>query len=206
MKIQTLLVIATLFTSFACNAQGQSDAKEFAFHEIFATRKDDVREYILLGGGWLRPTQFGNPGQFISNWLAAHPSATVSLVSRMGMTNTVSKRREEMVYIWVEDGEMSLNVDLIRAGIFPGSVMADMVDYYNGVTEVMKKPELAFAREQFEKGRAEAPQDRPERLISKDQYQEFAHRIGVAENRARAEKLGIWSDAMKEERESEGYP
>ncbi len=31
----------------------------------------------------------------------------------MGMTNTVSKRTEEMVYIWVEDGEMSLNVELI---------------------------------------------------------------------------------------------
>ncbi len=84
--------------------------------------------------------------------------------------------------------------------------MADMVDYYHGVTELMKKPELAFARRHnSEKGRAEAPQDRPERLISYDQYQQFAHRIGVAENQARAEKLGIWSDAMKE-RESEGYP
>jgi hypothetical protein len=204
--LKTLFFIVTLCISFACDAQNGRAAKEFVFHEIFATRKDDVREYILLGGGWLRPIQFGNPGQFISSWLAAHPSAAVRLVSRMGMTNTVSKRTEEMVYIWVEDRQMSLNVDLIRAGIFPGAVMADMVDHYNGVTELMKKPEMAFAREQFEKGRAEAPQDRPERLISEDQYQDFAHRIGVAENQARAEKLGIWSDAMKEERDSEGYP
>jgi hypothetical protein len=147
LKIRTLFVIVTICTSFACNSQGQSAAKEFVFQEIFATRKDDAREYILLGGGWLRPIQFGNPGQFISSWLVAHPAATVRLVSRMGMTNTVSKRTEEMVYIWVEDGEMSLNVELIRAGIFPSGVMADMVDHYRGVTEVMKKPELAFARD-----------------------------------------------------------
>jgi hypothetical protein len=65
--------------------------------------------------------------------------------------------------------------------------------------------ELAFAKAQIEKETAEAPQDLPQRLISEDQYKRFAHRIDVAENQARAEKVGIWSDAMKEERESEGY-
>jgi hypothetical protein len=44
------------------------------------------------------------------------------------------------------------------------------------------------------------------RHVSEDKYQEFSRRIEVAENEARGEKLGIWSDAMKEERESEGYP
>jgi hypothetical protein len=206
LKFQTLFVMVTLCTSFECHAQDVSAAKEFTFQEIFATRKDDAREYILLGSGWLRAIQFGNPSDFISSWLAAHPSATVRQVSRMGMTNTVSKRTEELVYIWVEDGEMSLNVDLVRAGIFPSGVMADMVDNYNGLTELFKKPELAFAREQFEKGPAEAPQDQPQRLISEDEYKQFADRVVAAENQAREEKAGIWSDAMKDERESEGYP
>jgi hypothetical protein len=206
LKFQTLFLMVALCTSFECQAQDVTAAKEFSFQEIFATRKDDAREYILLGGGWLRVIQSGNPGKFISGWLAAHPSATVRQVSRMGMTNTVSKRTEELVYIWVEDGEMSLNVDLVRAGIFPGAVMADMVDNYNGLTEVMKRPELAFAREEFEKGRAEAPQDRPEQLIPEDEYTRFVQRIEVAESQAREEKAGIWSDEMKEERESEGYP
>jgi hypothetical protein len=110
------------------------------------------------------------------------------------------------MYIWVEDGEMSLNVDLVRAGIFPGAVMADMVDNYNGLTEQLKRPELAFAKTQIEKERAEAPQDRPQRLISEDVYQLFAHRIELAEMQARVKKVGIWSDAMQEERESDGYP
>ena len=206
LKIKTLMIMLALCTSFGCDAQGVSAAKEFTFQEIFATRKDDAHEYILLGGGWLRAIQSGDPGQFISSWLAAHPAASIKPVSRMGVTNTKSKRTEDLVYIWVEDGETSLNVDLVRAGIYPGAVMADMVDNYNGLTEQLKKPELAAAKAQIEKERAEAPQDRPQRLVPDDQYQEFAHRIEVAEGRARAEKLGIWSDAMKEERESEGYP
>jgi hypothetical protein len=206
LKLQTLFVMVALCTSFECHAQDVSAAKEFSFQEIFATRKNDAREYILLGGGWLRSIQSGSPGQFISSWLAAHPSATVRQVSRMGMTNTVSKRPDELVYIWVEDGEMSLNVDLVRAGIFLGAVMADMVDNYNGLTEQLKDPRLAAIKAQIEKERAEAPQDQPQRLISEDEYKQFADRIVVAENQAREEKVGIWSDAMKEERESEGYP
>jgi hypothetical protein len=165
------LVILTLCASFGGNAQGDSAAKEFTFQGIFATRNNDASEYIVLGSGWLRTIQSGNPGQFISSRLAAHPAASIKPISRMGITNTKSKRRDELVYIWVEDGEMSLNVDLVRAGIFPGAVMADMVDNYNGLTKQLKRPELAFAKAQIEKERAEAPQDRPQRLISEDAYQ-----------------------------------
>jgi hypothetical protein len=197
---------ATLFTSCGCNAQGEIAAKEFTFQEFFATRKNDTREYILLGGGWLHTIQSGNPSQFIANWLSAHSAATIEPVSRMGITNTNSKRTEEMVYIWAEDGETNLNVDLVRGGIFPAAVMADMVDNYDGLTEELKRPELAAARAQIEKERAKAPQDRPRRLIPEDRYRQFAHRIEAAEKQARSEKLGIWSDEKKEERQAEGFP
>jgi hypothetical protein len=206
LKIATLLVVAVLCSSQECAAQDGIVAKEFTFQEIFATRKSDAREYILLGSGWLRTIQSGSPGQFISSWLAAHPAATVKAVSRMGVTNTKSRRTEEMVYVWVEDGEKSLNVDLVRLGVYPGSVMADMLDNYNGLTESLKKPELAFARAQIEKERAEVPQDHPQRLISDDEYEQFRERIVAAETQARTEKLGIWSDTMKDERQSDGYP
>ena len=201
MKIGTLLMMVSLCASFACNAQDASAAKEFTFKEIFATRKGDAREYILLGSGWLRSIQSGSPSQFILGWLAAHPAASVKPISRMYLRHG----SEDLVYIWVEDGEMSLNVDLVRAGIFPGGVMADMVDNYNGLTELLKDPRLASVKEQIEKERAEEPQDKPQRLISEDEYKRFGQRIAAAENQARDEKIGIWSDAMKEERESEGF-
>jgi hypothetical protein len=206
LKIATLLAVAVLCSSQECKAQNEIVAKELTFQEIFATRKNDPREYILLGGGWLRTIQSGNPGQFISNWLAAHPAAKIKAVSRMGVTNTKSKRTEEMVYVWVEDERMSLNVDLVRAGIYPAGVMADMLDNYNGLTESLKRPELAFAKAEIEKERSEAPQDHPQRLISDDEYEQFRQRIVAAESQARTEKLGIWSDAMKEARQSDGYP
>lgn len=192
-----------------CSAQDMSQdvslAKEMTFQDIFASRHGDPREYILVGGGWLRTIRYGDPRQFISDWLAAHPSATIKPISRMFMTNTRSKRTSETVYIWVEDGMQSLNVDLIRAGVFPGGVMFDMVDNRKGLDELLKDPKLADARAQIEMERAEAPQDRAERLVPDDDYKTCMHRIEVAETQAREEKVGIWSDAMKAEREAEGY-
>jgi len=189
----------------ACNAQDLSSAKQLVFREIFASRTGDARTYILLGGGWLRTVQSGDPAAFVSTWLAAHPAAFIKPISRQFWTNTKTKRTDEMVYIWVEDGTMSLNVDLVRAGIYPGRVMADMVDQNNGLNELLKNPKLADAKAIIEKERAEAPQDRSERLVSDDEYKLLIRRVEVAENQARSDKVGIWSDAMKEERESEGY-
>lgn len=189
----------------AGNSQESSAAKELNFQEIFAHRAGDARTYILLGGGWLRSIQSGNPGAFVSKWLADHPTASIRPISRQFWTNTKTKRTDEWVYIWVEDGTLSLNVDMVRAGIYPGGVMADMVEQFNGLNEVLKSPKLADAKAMIEKERAEAPQDRSERLVSEDEYRLLMRRVEVAENQARSDKVGIWSDALKDERESEGY-
>jgi hypothetical protein len=200
-KILPLLMICS---TFACNAEEFRTAKEFTFQVIFATREGDARQYILLGGGWLRTIQAGNPGDFILKWLAKHPAATVKPMSHRFWTNTISKRTSEDVYIWVADGSDSLNVDLIRAGMYPGGVMADMVDNLTGLNELLTDPKLADTKALIEKERAEAPQDRSERLVADDEYKELMRRVEIAERRARREKLGIWSDKMKEEREAEG--
>ena len=206
MKRFTFLAMTMLCATLVCNAQDIRFAKELKFQDILASRQGDARTYILLGGGWLRTIRSGDAGQFISTWLAEHPSATIKPISRMFMTNTRSKRTDEMVYIWIEDGEMSLNVDLVRAGVFPGAVMSDMVDNLNGLNELLKDPKLADTRAQVEKERAKAPQDTTERLMSDDEYKERMRRIGPAEAEAREKKRGIWSDSMKEERQAVGYP
>jgi hypothetical protein len=59
---------------------------------------------------------------------------------------------------------------------------------------------VAATKTQIEKERAEAPQDRTERLIAEDEYKLLMHRVEVAETQAHSEKLGIWSYAMKQER------
>ena len=111
-----------------------------------------------------------------------------------------------MVYIWVEDGKQSLNEEIVRRGLFPAGVMFDMVDNRKGLDELLKDPKLADTKAQIEKEREEAPQDVSERLMPEADYQSRMRRIEAAEDLARKERVGIWSDAMKEEREAEGYP
>ncbi len=207
-----LTLLMSLSDGAQCNAQDKTDthnpngAKYLRFFDVFASRPEDQRTYVLLGNGAIRGLRFGNPSAFISDWLAAHPSAGITRISRMVTTNTRTLKTAEIVYIWVEDREHSLNVDMVRVGLFPGAAMYDMVDYFKGLNHLLEDPRLADARAQIEKERAAAPQDRTERLITDDDYRERIRRIDAAERQAHAEKLGIWSDAMEAERQSEGYP
>jgi endonuclease YncB( thermonuclease family) len=206
LKISVLVLIGTLCGAFACSAESIRETKGLTFQDILATRQRDSRLYVLVGSGWLRGIRFGDPGKYVSQWLAEHPSATVTPISRMLITNTRTKKGDELVYIWIEDGDASLNVDLVSAGIFPCAAMADMVDNDKGLTEALKDPRLAAAKAQIEKERAEMPQDRPARLVSEDEYKKRMRRVELAESEAREEKRGIWSDAMKAEREENGIP
>lgn len=172
---------------------------------IMASRANDQRLYVLLGSDIFRATSSGDPRVFVSDWLRLHPKAVVTPISRLLSTNTRTHHLMEIVYVWVEDGSVSLNVDLIRYGVFIGGTMYDMVDNEKGLDRLLQSdPKLADAHAEIEKERAAVPQDGSERLIPDDDYKERIARIGDAEKAARAKKQGIWSDAMKEEREADG--
>lgn len=191
---QTLVVSSTV-----------NSAKNLRFQSVLATQPGDKRAYVLLGSGFIRALSFGDPGKVIADWLAMHPKANFTIISKLTFTNTKTRERSEIAYIWVEDGASSLNVDLVRHGIFAGRTMYDMVDNARGLDHLLQNdPKLAEAREQIEKERAAAPEDRAERLVSEDDYKVRMLRVEEAESKARAEKLGIWSDEMKAEREAEG--
>jgi hypothetical protein len=198
--VARLLTIMILCSTFVCSAPDIFSPKELTFQDGFGSRKGDRRIYVLTGGGWIRGIRYGDPDQFVKAWIAQHPLATITPVSKMPI------KADELVYIWIEDQASSLNVDLVRAGIFPGGAMADMVDNDKGLTELLKNPKLADARALVEKERAENPQNRPERLESEDEYNRHMDKIKTAEAEASKEKLGMWSDSMKDEREDAGYP
>ena len=111
----------------------------------------------------------------------------------------------EWIYVWVEEDAASLNVDLVRAGYFPGAAMADMVDNDQGMLATLNDPKLADAKMQVLKERADNPQNLPRRIVADEDYARRMDRIVSAEKIARDEKLRIWSDAMREDREAEGY-
>ena len=186
----------------------RGSVSEYRFENgIMASKPNDPGLYVLLGSGFLRPTTFGDPKVFVSEWLKLHPRAIVTPISRLISTNTRSHQMFEIVYVWIEDGGNSLNVDLIRGGVFAGGTMYDMVDNQKGLDQLLKNdPKLADARARVEQERAAAPQNRSERLISDEDYKRRIIRINEAEQAGRAKKTGIWSDAMKEEREADGVP
>jgi hypothetical protein len=217
MKIATLALVLVLAAPMSGAAQSPTPSKTdtqmsgyataLRFQGIMASRPGDQRVYVLLGSGFLRPPlAFGDPGLFVSAWQAAHPAARITPISRAFWTNRITRETDEVVYIWVEDGEHSLNVDMVRAGLFPGGAMYDMVDNLKGFNRMLENPKLADLRSQIEKERAAAPQDRIERLISEDEYKARIHRIDMAEAQARSKKRGVWSAEMKDDRESAGYP
>jgi hypothetical protein len=184
----------------------RGSASDYHFeNDIMASKPNDQGVYVLLGSGFLRPTTSGDPKAFISGWLQKHPEAIATPISRSLSTNTITHQVMEFVYLWLDDGADSLNVDLVRAGMFAGGTMYDMVDNEKGLERLLESdPKLADARAQIAKEKAAAPQDRNERLISDEDYKARIKRINDAEKFAREKKLGIWSDAMKEEREADG--
>jgi hypothetical protein len=172
---------------------------------IIASRPGDQRAYVLLGSGFLRALSSGDPKVFITDWVAEHPKATFEVISADYFTNIRTRMRSEIDYIWVKDGNHALNVELVRNGIFQGATMFDMVDNARGLNRLLQTdPRLADARANMARERAAAPEDRAERLVSESVYKARLLQVEDAERRARAEKLGIWSDSMKEEREAEG--
>ena len=184
-----------------CGSLQRSRApKELTFKDGFGSLKGDHRTYVLTGCCWIRGIRFGDPDLFVTEWIAQHPLATITSVSRMPI------KSDELVYVWIEDRDSGLNVDLVRAGIYPGAAMADMLENDKGLTELLKNPKLADARAIVEKERAQNPQARLERLESEDEYSRHMDQIRTAETEARKRKTGVWSDSMKEERESLGIP
>lgn len=202
------LIAAALATSNAPSTSGPPPSgrvSEYRFEGgITASRPSDRRIYILLGGDFLDPLTSDDPRSMIYKWLKRHPNAIVTPISRIFSTNIQTHEPIEVVYVWVEDGGDSLNVDLIRTGSFEGRTMHDMVENAQGFEQqVESHSQLADTRAATEKKDA-TPPDRIERLIADEAYESRIARINEAERVARSKKLGIWSDAMKKQRETHG--
>jgi hypothetical protein len=204
-----LSAILTLLLAYSpvCLAAAHFPASTLRFEYLFGTRPGDSATYFFLGSGWLRALTTGSQEEFVKQWLKAHPDAVATPISERNVALAGRQPPMHWVYIWIEDGEDCLNVDLISSGIFPGGVMIDMVEQEQRISELILDPTLKDMRVQIEKERAETPiKDRPRRLVSDSDYTARMARIEAAESQARNNKRGIWSDRYKSEREMEDLP
>ena len=173
-------------------------AQDLYVSGISAHRRGDPDLYCLAGGdvcaaGMPMFLGAGNAVEFISKWLVAHPHATVTPIS-VGSKKVFSARPPvHSTYIWIEDGKDSVNVSLVKEGLYRAQAMIDMVESSRNFMKMFDDPRLATGRAQIEKERAE--EQAPQRLISASDYADRMKRLAAAEEDAKQNKKGLWSDA-----------
>jgi endonuclease YncB( thermonuclease family) len=173
-------------------------AQELYVSGIAAHRRSDPDLYCLAGGdacalGLPMLLGVGNDMEFAAKWMAAHPRAIAIPISVESKKVFTARPPVHSTYIWIEDGKDSVNVSLVREGIYRAQTMIDMVDASRDFMKTFDDPRLASGRAQILKERAE--EQTPQRLISDDEYAERMKRLAAAEQDAKANKKGLWSDA-----------
>jgi hypothetical protein len=184
-----LLFSFGLLACCASVAQETLTIDQLKFKSIFGTKVDEPDNvYSIVGSGAIRAMRTKDSDSVVSSWISNDPHAQVVKVSEM--KPVMRNGTGASIFIWVIDEKESLNIFLIREGVFPAGVMRDAIDLFHN----MKDSGAALPGEQ--------PGLR--RLVSDSQYKEFLKKVDDAESHAKAEKKGVWSDAYKGEREYEG--
>ena len=173
-------------------------AQDLYVSGIAAHRRSDPDLYCLAGGdacalGFPMLLGAGNDIDFAAKWIAAHPRATAIPISVESKKVFTARPPVHSTYIWIEDGKDSVNVSMVREGIYRAQAMIDMVDANRDFMKTFDDPRLESGRAQILKERAE--EQAPQRLISDDEYADRMKRLAAAEQDAKADKKGLWSDA-----------
>jgi hypothetical protein len=165
-----LILAFVLIAAAPCYADGPFPASQLRFKIWFASRANDPAGYCLLGNGFILAYHSANVDSLIADWLAGHPNAKVIPVDGVDP----EQKRPRTVYIWIVDGDSTLNEFLIREGAVRGSVMVDPLDFF---AAIHVQPDYNLHR-----------------LVSDKDYHAFLDRIEAAERAAKAEHKGIWAE------------
>jgi len=176
---------------------------ELKFKKFFGQRTGDKNIYCLLGNGFFRTVSSNEEDVIIPNWLNKHPNAKAIPVSIVGEGSQMV-----LVYIWAIDGTESLNLNLIKNGAYPGSVMLDAVHFQalskGSPDQENIKAGIAYARK-LNPNLPVPKETPPRRLIPDSNYDNFLKDLKNAQNMAQIQKNGIWSDKFANLREGFNY-
>lgn len=179
-----------------CEAASPIPVDVLSVRGVYAMKPGDPTIYCLLGSGACAvPEDPGTADTFIAQWLGRHPRAVAIPVSEEippPWPRHATMPRE--VFIWVQDGNDSLTLSLIRRGFYPAATFQDMV----------ARDQVIRARQEKISVKAGAPinalrfqvpvENRPRRLVSSADYAAWTNRESAAETNAKRLRRGIWSD------------
>jgi endonuclease YncB( thermonuclease family) len=170
-------------------------ARDLYVHGVNAHRMDDADVYCLIGGDFclttLGPIVHEDQVAFISNWLSQHPAAIATPISNESFKVMRDQPPIHGTYIWIEDGNESLNLALVRNGYYGPHSLTVMVEARHQFDDSMKAPGLSDARAIMAKERAE--EAAPQRLITDQDYKLKMQRAEAAEHDAEKAEVGMWS-------------
>jgi hypothetical protein len=109
----TALIKTTTHRAVSQSHQTSSSASQVTWQAHFGTsRADTQRVYTLMAYGYFRaPTN--NVSRVVQTWIKEHPEAVVIPVMTPKSTSS-----PHLSYIWVTQGNDSLNLELVRQGCF----------------------------------------------------------------------------------------
>lgn len=191
---RAIFVLLAILSS-ASFAQDAFPLSELKFHKFFGERSGDKTTYCLLGNGFFRTISSNEEDVVIQNWLSKHPNAKAVPVSLMGEGSKMP-----FVYIWAIDGTESLNLSLVKQGVFPGTVMLDAVHFDFLSRGTRDRANIEAGAAYANKLNPNLRQDKegpPQRLIPNSVYDAFLVNLKSAQDVAKANKSGVWSDKFK---------
>jgi hypothetical protein len=180
------------------DAQSSFPAHELELDGISASKSGDSTTYCLLGAPtliceiWRFMPQLSVPEGALLSWMSTHPSAVAVPISSEERSLRVTEPAKRYSYIWIEDANDSLNLELVRSGIIRANALTDMVEADRQFMSEFNDPRLASTKAQIEKERAQ--ETAPQRLISDEDYAARMLRAQEAEEIAQRSKKGLWSD------------
>ena len=164
---------------------GQLLLKDFRFDSWFGyeLKSNTENTYCLLGTGFFTSPKAKNTDSLITSWSQLHPDAKVLPIYTGGPTFT-NLPNSKLIYCWVFDNLDTLNIDLVRQGCVPGGTMLRPTTR----NEISKKDRKNV--------RADKKLDEQVHIDNKS-YKDFLDKIVKAENEAKRNRIGIWT--QKEE-------
>lgn len=142
-------------------------ANSIKWDGIFGEHKETKQMYSLVASGWARAPRSDGSAQVIADWFNQNTNATVIVVNQLN-TSDPEENESMYKYVWVVEGTNSLNLHLVRNGIWPGGVMAD----WKESSSFLKPSQI-------------------QRLVSDKEYELFREQLLIADDYARKNKLGI---------------